>query len=325
MTDATHSPQNETPGSSPNNPQTTTSEKKAESNRHNAEKSTGPRTEQGKANSRLNALKHGILASQGAITMIEGRENRGQFAAMADGLAEDFQPVGTYEQLLVQEIAACFWRKRRLLTFENRAAFQVRDRPVTALVNNPHDHAGWRTAFYLQGGKLVTTDQVYDAAGLSGITLPDEADTMRVIRYEAAINRTPERAVRSLREMRAARRGASVARAEFAPAMDRAAARRNASREEAMLLAPLFSINAWNKFAEIQEEADRAREQELRGQLHGEDSEADQTKPKKVITDEIIDDMRRSMYRGIYGREMPEEPPEDAAQPEADPTKPPST
>ena len=225
----------------------------------------------------------------------------------------------------MQEIAACFWRKRRLLTFENRAAFQVRDRPVTALVNNPHDHAGWRTAFYLQGGKLVTTDQIYDAAGLSGITLPDEADTMRVIRYEAAINRTRERAVRSLREMRAARRGASAARAELAPAVDRAAARRNASREEAMLLAPLFSINAWNKFAEIQEEADRAREQELRGQLHGEDPETDQTKPKKVITDEIIDDMRRSMYRGINGREMPEEPPEDAAQPEADPTKPPST
>ena len=303
----------------------TTSPRKAAANRRNASKSTGPRTPQGKSWSRRNALKHGILASQAVIATIEGRAERKLFEATVEGLAQDFQPVGTYEQLLVQEIAACFWRKRRLLTFENRAAFQVRDRPVTALVNNPHDHAGWRTAFYLQGGKLVTTDQVYDAAGLSGITLPDEADTMRVIRYEAAINRTRERAVRSLREMRAARRGASAARAELAPAVDRAAARRNASREQAMLLAPLFSINAWNKFAEIQEEADRAREQELRGQLHGEDPETDQTKPKKVITAEIIDDMRRSMYRGIFGREMPEEPPEDAAQPQADPTKPPST
>jgi hypothetical protein len=100
-------------------------------NRRNAEKSTGPRTEQGKANSRLNALKHGVLASQGVITMIEGREPRGEFEAMVDGLAEDFHPVGTYEQLLVQEIAACFWRKRRLLRFESRAAFESRDRDTS--------------------------------------------------------------------------------------------------------------------------------------------------------------------------------------------------
>ena len=301
------------------------SPRKAEANRRNASKSTGPRTPQGKSWSRRNALKHGILASQAVIATIEGRAERKLFEATVEGLAQDFQPVGTYEQLLVQEIAACFWRKRRLLTFENRAAFQVRDRPVTALVNNPHDHAGWRTAFYLQGGKLVTTDQVYDAAGLSGITLPDEADTMRVIRYEAAINRTRERAVRSLREMRAARRGASSARAEFAPAVDRAAARRNASREQATLLAPLFSITAWNKFAEIEAEADWGREQELRGQLHGEEPEADQTKPKKVITAETIQNIRRSLYRAINGREMPEETQDDAAQPPADPTKPPST
>jgi len=301
------------------------SPRKAEANRRNASKSTGPRTPQGKSWSRRNALKHGILASQAVIATIEGRAERKLFEATVEGLAQDFQPVGTYEQLLVQEIAACFWRKRRLLTFENRAAFQVRDRPVTALVNNPHDHAGWRTAFYLQGGKLVTTDQVYDAAGLSGITLPDEADTMRVIRYEAAINRTRERAVRSLREMRAARRGASSARAEFAPAVDRAAARRNASREQATLLAPLFSITAWNKFAEIEAEADWGREQELRGQLHGEEPEADQTKPKKVITAETIQNIRRSLYRAINGREMPEESQDNAAQPPADPTKPPST
>jgi len=51
----------ETPSNNPKS--STTSDKKAASNRCNAQKSTGPRTEQGKANSRLNALKHGILAS----------------------------------------------------------------------------------------------------------------------------------------------------------------------------------------------------------------------------------------------------------------------
>ena len=39
-----------------------TSEKKAEANRRNALKSTGPRTPEGKAAVRLNALKHGLLS-----------------------------------------------------------------------------------------------------------------------------------------------------------------------------------------------------------------------------------------------------------------------
>jgi hypothetical protein len=39
----------------------TTSQKQIEANRRNARKSTGPKTRVGKANSKLNAIKHGIL------------------------------------------------------------------------------------------------------------------------------------------------------------------------------------------------------------------------------------------------------------------------
>jgi hypothetical protein len=41
-----------------------TSEKKAETNRQNVLKSTGPKTPEGKAAVRHNALKHGLLAEQ---------------------------------------------------------------------------------------------------------------------------------------------------------------------------------------------------------------------------------------------------------------------
>jgi hypothetical protein len=185
---------------------TRTSQRKAAANRRNALKSTGPRTPQGKARARLNALKHGILASQAVISTIEGSAERKLFEATVAGLADDFQPVGTYEQLLVQEIAACFWRLRRLHKFENLAAAEVRGGPITQLINrNPEEDEEpppGRSAFYLQRGMLATTEQVYDEAGLSGISLPNEADTMRVIRYQAAIIRTRERAVKSLRERR---------------------------------------------------------------------------------------------------------------------------
>src|ERR1700733_11725290 len=114
-----------------------TSARKAASNRRNARKSTGPQTARGKAWSRLNAMKHGILASQVVLTTIEGREERRAFEQMVDGLAQDFVPVGTFEQTLVQQIGACFWRQRRFLMFENRAAFQSRENRTYSEMNQP--------------------------------------------------------------------------------------------------------------------------------------------------------------------------------------------
>ncbi len=59
-----------------------TSQRKVESNRCNAQKSTGPKTARGKTWSRLNALKHGVLASQAVLTTMEGRGQRKAFEEM---------------------------------------------------------------------------------------------------------------------------------------------------------------------------------------------------------------------------------------------------
>jgi hypothetical protein len=293
-----------------------TSPRKAEANRRNASRSTGPRTPRGKAWSRLNALKHGILASQAVISTIEGGEERKMFDATVAGLADDFQPVGTYEQLLVQEIAACFWRKRRLLMFENRAAFDAIELPAAEIVERgTHQPIPWKEPLYTEGDQMTTAEQIYKHAGLDAVTLPNEADTMRVIRYEAAINRTRERAVASLREMKKARRGMAASRAQIAPAVDRIAARRNAIGTQAKLLSPWFSIRVWKQFREEQEAASEAGHTELRDLMEGEFGENGQTKPKTLSVDEI----RRSLYRAINGKEMPEESDATPAAPEKAP------
>jgi hypothetical protein len=74
--------------------------KKAIANRRNSQLSTGPKTEVGKKHSRLNAIRHGVLAS--ALVVIDGNwEYHGQFEKLVSDLARDLEPVGTLEEMLV--------------------------------------------------------------------------------------------------------------------------------------------------------------------------------------------------------------------------------
>ena len=289
-----------------------TSKRKAEANRRNAAKSTGPRTAQGKSWSRLNALKHGILASQAVISTIEGRAERKLFEATVEGLARDFEPAGTYEQLLVQEIAACFWRKRRLLMFENRAAFDAIELPAAAIVERGTQQAiPWKDPLYTQGNQMTTAEQIYKQAGLDAVTLPNEKDTARVIRYEAAIDRTRERAVASLRQMKKARRAVAHTQT-FPAAIDRAGARRNATSKQARLLSPWFSIKVWNQFKAEQLSAVVDEDDALRAALEGEFGIVRETKPKTSSPAELNRRVKQEMWRVFAGREAPEETEEGA-------------
>ena len=88
-----------------------TSEKKAEANRRNALKSTGPKTPEGKAAIRLNALKHGLLSRE----MLLSGEDGGALRELAEGLRAELQPVRELENLLlVDRITSLLWRLRRL-------------------------------------------------------------------------------------------------------------------------------------------------------------------------------------------------------------------
>jgi len=95
-----------------------TSPRKVAANRRNGKRSTGPRTEGGKSHSRRNALKHGILASALLIKEGEAAENAAEFDELLDGLSRDWKANGKREELLVEEIAVCAWRKARALRCE---------------------------------------------------------------------------------------------------------------------------------------------------------------------------------------------------------------
>ena len=101
------------------------SEKQIAANRANAAHSTGPRTEEGKARSRLNALKHGLLATEAANFGVEGEPARRAFEGLSDRLENHYRPRGPIEEILVQKIAIATWRLKRAMCFEARAIHQA--------------------------------------------------------------------------------------------------------------------------------------------------------------------------------------------------------
>ena len=88
--------------------------KQITANRANARRSTGPRTDAGKARSRLNAWKHGISAEQ--IVIVD--EDPADFEALRAELWREWQPVGALEIVLLDRLAVYEWRLRRVPGFE---------------------------------------------------------------------------------------------------------------------------------------------------------------------------------------------------------------
>jgi hypothetical protein len=173
--------------------------KRAAANRRNARLSTGPKTEQGKSHSRRNAIKHGILASALLITAGEGAEDPAEFNEFMTGLRRDLAPVGTLEEMMVEKIAVCWWRQKRVLSCE---AGLVR----RAFAPNPnHEQLLDRLASQWD---LERTPEV--AAIKDHLRLPSSDDVDRILRYETANNRQLVYAINQLERLQRARQGEQI-------------------------------------------------------------------------------------------------------------------
>lgn len=79
-----------------------------------APRAGGPRTAKGKEKSKYNALKHGIFSK---VVLLED-ESKAEYTELIRGLLDDFQPVGKFEEGLVEILAVTRWRQRRLIMAE---------------------------------------------------------------------------------------------------------------------------------------------------------------------------------------------------------------
>jgi len=86
-------------------------------NRLNAQKSTGPRTIEGKAAVSQNAVRHGLSAERDVIAS----ESQADFDLFRRQLLDELSPLSPMESILAERIVALSWRLKRVGRFQNQA------------------------------------------------------------------------------------------------------------------------------------------------------------------------------------------------------------
>ena len=201
-----------------------TSDKQAKANRRNASKSTGPKTPEGKAAVRHNAVKHGLLSKD---VLLPG-EDESVLQELGDALRAELQPEGFLESLQVEEIILNYWRLRRLRRVEvgifaieryeeliERAegeAKSLEGSSLTDIVEENRDLSKAdeqkRQEALRRAEKLRKAQQDTESVTLGRTFMRDASGAnafSKLSRYEVAIVRNISRALHELQRLQAAR------------------------------------------------------------------------------------------------------------------------
>ena len=168
----------------------TTEQTKA--NRQNAQKSTGPKTDEGKAAVSQNAVKHGIFAQ----SVIYG-ENEGDYEAFHSKMFAEIDPVGAVELMLAERAVNLSWRLRRAERMQNEV---IEDMIGRLVASNPARRR--RECYYINKGIRLNEPGVdLDDLPLGRIATSDWSCNRvldRMLMYERRIENSMMKTMREL-------------------------------------------------------------------------------------------------------------------------------
>jgi len=179
-----------------------------QANRSNAQKSTGPRTAQGKATASHNAVKHGLLAEQ---VVIHG-EDPAEFDLYREGMLAELAPEGTVEEMLAERAVSLAWRLRRAERLQS-AVF------ATVYRENAGDVVLWP-----KHGLPIQPRPDEEEVILGQVVMTDFARAQvidRLLVHERRIEGSLYRTMAELRKEREARTAAEASHSQGNPALDR--------------------------------------------------------------------------------------------------------
>jgi hypothetical protein len=160
---------------------------------------TGPNSRRGKAVSRRNAWKHGILS---IAVVLDKAEDPAEWEAHVAGMFESLQPEGHLESMLAERIAIDLWKMRRIDYFQ----------AITTAAYMGRAHNDIRTAeAFRQGtiGKGIFPDIPEDEVRFRKFlrVLPETEDLEKIMRYGAYLHRQYVQTLHELEAIQIRRKG----------------------------------------------------------------------------------------------------------------------
>jgi hypothetical protein len=168
---------------SPAVPNAHISEAQLEANRQNAQKSTGPRTEEGKKRCRINATRHGLTGQFHAFS----HEDKRAFDEHCTNLMADFKPETYREKILAMSIAEDMWRLNRARAMENNIFALGMSGPIADATD-------------------VDSAEGHAAACQARVWLADGKNIQLLALYETRIRRNIEKNEKQLKELQTERK-----------------------------------------------------------------------------------------------------------------------
>jgi hypothetical protein len=175
-------------------------DKQIKANRQNAQKSTGPKTAEGKAAVSKNAVKHGLFTD----SVVTG-ETEAEYAAFRGELLAELAPRGVMEILLAERVVSLWWRLIRAERMQNQAIEDKIGRFVT------NDTSRSCREYYFRHQGIEPDDPRFDLDGLplGRIGNKDFANCRildRMLLYERRIESSLNRAMKELKRFQTIRR-----------------------------------------------------------------------------------------------------------------------
>ncbi|MEN6577240.1 MAG: hypothetical protein ABFD90_12925 [Phycisphaerales bacterium] len=175
-----------------------------QANRLNAQKSTGPRTVEGKKRASRNAIKHGLLAREAVIA----GEDPAEFELYREGMLQELAPAGMVEAMLAERVVGLSWRLRRAERLQNAAFAALDDGEPEPLLEARHEE--WKQLKGSEWDRGVAG--LFDEdAGLGQVVVEDFGGARvldRLLMYERRIESSLYRTMAELRREREARNAA---------------------------------------------------------------------------------------------------------------------
>jgi hypothetical protein len=181
------------------------SNSRSEASRINGRASVGPISEEGKATSSKNALKHGLFSKRRFLS----DENPAEFEALLNAYAEEHNPATVVEWAAVDRMAMARWRLARFERAEAAQAELERNRFLFAQENEKWERYGGRGLIVrlsqASSETLAAVSKERDALVTAALSIP--SDPEKYVRLASALNREFESALRLLREEQSRRIG----------------------------------------------------------------------------------------------------------------------